>query len=99
MFLFPRLLNAPYKPQKKSLLCTTKKIAYTDDRFKTIDFGDLTGMTRPDAYKKYPEIEKQLKETPWLVKYPGGESFSDVGDRGMGALTDAVKNIRAKLFS
>lgn len=90
-------------PFKRAIQTTEKvaalhnqKIAYTDVRFKTIDFGDLTGMTRPDAYKKYPEIEKQLKETPWLVKYPGGESFADVGDRGMKALEDAVKKYPGK---
>ncbi len=43
--------------------------------------GIVQGMTQSDAYKKYPDLQKQRLKNKFLFKNPKGESYSDAIER------------------
>ena len=73
-----------------------KTIAYTDDRLKEINYGDLAGLTRKEAAEKYPEVCKLWNESPSLVTFPNGENLRDLEYRSRAALEDAVAKYPGK---
>ena len=73
-----------------------KTIAYTDERFQEINYGDCAGLTNAELKEQYPEIAKLWKTHPWLVKYPNGENYRDLQYRTRNALEDAVAKYPGK---
>lgn len=71
-------------------------IAYTDDRFKEVDFGDWSGELIADLKVKYPDQFKLWQERPWLMTFPNGENLRDMQYRGRAALEDAVAKYPGK---
>ena len=90
-------------PLKRAYLTTEKcatlhgqKIAYTDDRLKELNYGDWAGQAEKDIAKKYPEMAKAWKETPWRVTFPNGENIRELANRYRAAIEDAVKKYPGK---
>lgn len=53
----------------------------TELRFGEIDFGELEGRTYEDVQARYPAIYHRWMHQPTEVKFPGGESFSEMKER------------------
>lgn len=73
-----------------------KTIAYTDERFQEINYGDWAGLTPDEQKEKFPEITKLWNKQPWLVTFPNGENLRDVQYRARNALEDAVAKYPGK---
>ena len=71
-------------------------IAYTDDRLREINFGDLSGLTVEERTEKFPKEVKLWAESPSLVTFPNGENLRDLQYRGRAALEDAVAKYPGK---
>jgi len=61
-----------------------------DERFREIDVGEWGGLTRAEIETRFPETN-----AAWLrgedVRREGGETLSEVTERAMAALTDALE--------
>lgn len=53
--------------------------------FREIHFGDFEGMAYEEIANRYPDIYCQWMDTPTEVRFPNGESFSDMRARVLGA--------------
>jgi broad specificity phosphatase PhoE len=58
---------------------------------REIDFGSLEGLTYDEAAARYPAVYRAWMEEPARVRFPGGESYADVRERAVGALTEIVE--------
>jgi len=73
-----------------------KTIAYTDERFQEINYGDWAGLTSEEQKEKFPEVTKLWNKQPWLANFPNGENLRDVQYRTRNALEDAVAKYPGK---
>jgi len=48
---------------------------------REIDFGDFEGLSYDEIAARYPELYRQWMETPTEVRFPNGESFSEMRAR------------------
>jgi alpha-ribazole phosphatase len=55
---------------------------------REIDFGELEGLAFDEIRAGWAELYRQWMERPARVRFPGGESFSDLRDRALPALAD-----------
>jgi alpha-ribazole phosphatase len=58
----------------------------SDDRLRELEFGELEGRTYDEIAESEPELYRAWMETPTLVRFPGGESFTDLKARALVAL-------------
>lgn len=58
-----------------------------DPRLSEIDFGELEGLSYDEAAERFPHLYKRWMEDPTAVKFPGGESFSEMRARVLEALS------------
>jgi alpha-ribazole phosphatase len=63
-----------------------------DERLRELDFGDFEGRTYGEIERSHPEIYRQWMDTPTLVQFPGGESYSQLRARALAA----IDTIRAR---
>jgi alpha-ribazole phosphatase/probable phosphoglycerate mutase len=61
-----------------------------DDRLRELDFGRLEGRTYEEIEREQPELFRRWMETPTQVRFPGGESYADLGERVASAVDDVV---------
>jgi broad specificity phosphatase PhoE len=59
-----------------------------------IDFGDFEGLTYDEIAARYPDLYRQWMETPTEVRFPNGETFSEMRVRVLRAF-DAIRRERA----
>jgi alpha-ribazole phosphatase len=59
---------------------------------REIDFGDFEGRLYDEIATSHPEIYRRWMETPTLVEFPGGESYTVLRLRVLAAL----ESIRAR---
>ena len=57
-----------------------------------IDFGRWQGVSHEEVREKYGELYRQWKDTPHLVRFPGGESLEEVRERSLRAIHEAILN-------
>jgi alpha-ribazole phosphatase len=62
-------------------------VAIHDD-LREIDFGELEGRSYDEIAGSDPELYRAWMETPTRVRFPGGESFSDLKRRAVAALEE-----------
>ena len=62
-----------------------------DPRLMEISHGDWEGRLAAEIQAEQPELRRAWRETPHLVRLPGGESFQDVADRAWPAFADACR--------
>jgi alpha-ribazole phosphatase len=60
--------------------------AVTDDDLRELDFGELEGRRYEEIEASDPELFRAWMETPTRVRFPGGESYSDLRLRALRAL-------------
>ena len=56
-----------------------------DERLREIDFGSFEGRTYEEIEQTEPELFRAWMETPTSVRFPGGESYTDVRSRALTA--------------
>ncbi len=61
-----------------------------DDRLRELDFGQFEGRTYDEIEREHPEFFRSWRETPTLVRFPGGESYTELRQRVSAALDDIV---------
>ena len=57
-----------------------------------IDFGRWQGVSHEGVRERYGELYRQWKDTPHLVRFPGGESLEEVRARALREIHEAVQN-------
>ena len=55
---------------------------------REIDFGELEGLAYDEIREEREELYREWMEQPARVRFPGGESFSDLRGRALPALAD-----------
>ena len=90
-------------PLKRAYLTTEfvakaqgKTIAYTDERLREINYGDVAGLTPEERKSRFPIEDDLWKNRPWLVQFPNGETLRDLEYRSRNALEDAVAKYPGK---
>ncbi|MGA2182153.1 MAG: alpha-ribazole phosphatase [Bryobacteraceae bacterium] len=53
--------------------------------FRELDFGDFEGLTYDDIATTHPDLYRKWMETPTLVQFPNGESFTQMRARVLSA--------------
>jgi alpha-ribazole phosphatase len=48
---------------------------------REFDYGELEGLTLEEAHRDYPEFSKSAKERSPALRFPGGESLAEMGER------------------
>jgi alpha-ribazole phosphatase/probable phosphoglycerate mutase len=61
-------------------------IPYVEDALREIDFGELEGRSYDEIQAAYPDLYRSWMETPTLVEFPGGESYTQLRVRALAAL-------------
>lgn len=56
-----------------------------------IDFGRWQGVSHEGVRERYGELYRQWKNTPNLVRFPGGESLEEVRERALREIHEAVQ--------
>jgi probable phosphoglycerate mutase len=64
-----------------------------DPRLVEISHGAWEGRLASEVQAAQPELRKAWRETPHLVRLPGGESFQDVADRAWPAFREACAGL------
>lgn len=59
---------------------------------KEVNFGELEGLTFKEIAQRYPEVVKSWVEGKTDLKYPGGESLSELAERASN-FTRRLKNV------
>lgn len=57
-----------------------------EDALREIDFGELEGRSYDEIQAAYPDLYRLWMETPTLVEFPGGESYTQLRVRALAAL-------------
>jgi alpha-ribazole phosphatase len=57
-----------------------------DHALREIDFGEFEGRSYDEIQAVYPDIYRSWMETPTLVEFPGGESYTQLRERALAAL-------------
>jgi alpha-ribazole phosphatase len=57
-----------------------------EDALREIDFGELEGRSYDEIQAAYPDLYRSWMETPTLVEFPGGESYTQLRERALAAL-------------
>jgi alpha-ribazole phosphatase len=58
-----------------------------EDDLREIDFGEFEGRRFDEIADTHPEVYRQWMEAPTTVTFPGGESYEDLRERALRALT------------
>jgi len=68
--------------------------AIVDEGLREIDFGDFEGQSYDEIERAHPELYRQWMETPTLVQFPGGESYTRLRVRALAAM-EAIRTRHA----
>jgi broad specificity phosphatase PhoE len=60
---------------------------------RDINFGELQGLSFPEAETRYSKIYSQWRRSPHLVKFPGGESLAEVRVRASNAVAEIIQTL------
>jgi broad specificity phosphatase PhoE len=60
--------------------------AIVDEGLREIDFGDFEGQSYDEIEHNHPELYRQWMETPTLVQFPGGETYTRLRVRALAAM-------------
>jgi len=59
-----------------------------EPRLREVNVGDWGNLTAAEIQAKHPEVLGQMRRDPEHTRYPGGESYGELANRVMEALTD-----------
>ena len=76
-------IAAVYSSPRRRAVQTAERIAppRVDARLSELDFGELEGLTFEQVERERPELFRRWMESPTRVRFPGGESWSDLRSR------------------
>ncbi|MFX1555085.1 MAG: histidine phosphatase family protein [Promethearchaeota archaeon] len=57
-----------------------------------IDFGGWQGISHEVVRERYEELYRQWRESPHLVRFPGGESLEEVSERALKAIHGVIRD-------
>jgi len=57
-----------------------------------IDFGRWQGVSHEVVRERHGELYRQWKDTPHLVRFPGGESLEEVRERALTAIHEVIRD-------
>ena len=57
-----------------------------------IDFGRWQGVSHEEVRERHGDLYRQWRDTPHLVRFPGGESLEDVRRRVLGVIDEIVRD-------
>jgi len=57
-----------------------------------IDFGGWQGISHEVVRERYPELYRQWKESPHLVRFPEGENLEEVRKRALEAIRGVIRD-------
>jgi probable phosphoglycerate mutase len=60
----------------------------TDRRLREIGFGELEGRTKARIAQDHARVQAAFEADPLMYRFPGGESYQDVGERVRDFLND-----------
>lgn len=60
------------------------------DGLRELDFGDFEGRSYNDIAELHPDRYREWMESPTEVQFPGGENFSQMADRVIGAKRELI---------
>ena len=60
--------------------------AIVDEGLREIDFGDFEGLSYEEIERTHPELYRRWMETPTLVQFPSGESYTRLRVRALAAM-------------
>jgi broad specificity phosphatase PhoE len=69
--------------------CQGKEVLILDGLID-IDFAQWQGVSHEEVKERYGELYRQWKDTPHLVRFPGGESLEDVRERVLRVIDEIV---------
>jgi broad specificity phosphatase PhoE len=64
-----------------------------------LDFGDLEGLPYEEIAARHPELYAAWMGEPTRVRFPGGESYSELRARVLGALAELLERHRGEAFA
>jgi probable phosphoglycerate mutase len=67
-----------------------------DKDLREISHGEWEGLLTAEVRERWPELQKAWRDTPHLVKLPGGESFQEVQDRAWRAFSRACEGLASE---
>ena len=96
-------IDAIYSSDLRRAYDTVKPLAealslpvHTEKALREIDVGLWEGVLRSDVEHQYPEGYDLYKRKPGLLRFDGGESFSELRARALGAVREIVKENEGK---
>ena len=57
-----------------------------------IRFGRWQGVSHEEVRERYGDLYRQWKDTPHLIRFPGGESLEEVRERALRVIYEAIQN-------
>jgi alpha-ribazole phosphatase/probable phosphoglycerate mutase len=75
--------------QTATALCASPIV---DERLREIDFGELEGRTYEEIERERPELYRRWMETPTLVRFPGGENYTELRSRVAACVGEVVSS-------
>ena len=63
------------------LAATGKRRFEIAEGLREINFGDFEGLTYDEIARRHPDLYRQWMETPTQIRFPNGESFSEMRAR------------------
>ena len=57
-----------------------------------IHFGRWQGVSHEEVRERYGDLYRQWKDTPHLIRFPGGESLEEVRERALRVIYEAIQN-------
>ena len=66
---------------------------------REINFGDLEGLTYDDIAIRYPDLYRQWMEAPTEVRFPNGESFTEMRIRVLAAFAGIQQRNEGQTFA
>jgi len=92
-------IDAIYSSPLSRALETAEAIARHQDKkvqilegLIDIEFGQWQGLSHEVVRERYGELYRQWKDTPHLVRFPGGESLEEVRERALKAIHGVVRD-------
>ncbi|TQF14842.1 histidine phosphatase family protein [Myxococcus llanfairpwllgwyngyllgogerychwyrndrobwllllantysiliogogogochensis] len=81
-------LQGLYSSPRRRALDTAKRVAEgrgldirVEEAFREIDFGLFEGLTYEEAERQFPEVYAEWMAHPERVRFPEGETFSEMRER------------------
>lgn len=67
-----------------------------DKNLQEMNHGEWEGLLATEVRDRWPELQKAWRETPNLMKLPGGESFQELQERVWEAFSEACQGLGAE---